>query len=339
MTRLWQAFLVCLWLVPGVHVAQAHESMPASLLLDQQVDGRWNVRWRLPQMQGAAPEVAPVFPAACEMSDSPQTDALPGARLQRWAMRCTVPLGTGQHIAFDGLAATSIDVVVRLAFSDGRVVTHIARPRSPDVQLGGQLPAQGLSVSSYFGLGVDHILSGTDHLLFVLCLILLLPHWSGLLKTITAFTLAHSITLALSAFGWVHVAQLPVEATIALSILFLARELAVRHTARLTVQRPWAVAFAFGLLHGFGFAGALAEVGLAQGDIPTALLLFNLGVEAGQLAFVVVVVPLVLLARRWARNNGRRLRWVQAAPVYAIGGVASFWFLQRMQPIVGLQWI
>jgi hypothetical protein len=154
-----------------------------------------------------------------------------------------------------------------------------------------------------------------------------------LLKTITAFTLAHSLTLALAALGFVQMPQAPVEATIALSILFLARELARQNGTRgVALRRPWIVAFAFGLLHGFGFASALAEVGLPTDDVPLALLLFNAGVEAGQLAFIAAVYPLVLLGRRWQRPGSR---WVAALPVYAVGSVAGFWWLQRMVAVVG----
>jgi hydrogenase/urease accessory protein HupE len=190
-----------------------------------------------------------------------------------------------------------------------------------------------IATPGYLLLGVEHILGGIDHLLFVLCLILLVPDLWGLLKTITAFTLAHSLTLALAAFDVVRVPQPPVEATIALSILFLARELArPGGEDGVASRRPWLVAFVFGLLHGFGFASALAQVGLPADDVPLALLLFNAGVEAGQLAFIAAVYPLVLLGRRW-RPAGSR--WVPALPVYAVGSVAGFWWLQRMAAVIG----
>jgi hypothetical protein len=164
---------------------------------------------------------------------------------------------------------------------------------------------------------------------------MLVPNLVALLKTITAFTVAHSLTLALAALNVVQVPQPPVEATIALSILFLARELALRNAGgSMAMQRPWAVAFVFGLLHGFGFAGALAEVGLPQGDIPLALLLFNLGVEAGQIAFVSAVVPLLILTRKLAVAWPH---WSRTVLVYAVGAVSGFWWLQRMLPVLGLR--
>jgi hypothetical protein len=185
---------------------------------------------------------------------------------------------------------------------------------------------------AYTILGVEHILGGVDHLLFVLGLLLLVRGPWLLVKTITAFTVAHSITLAAAALGWVRVQQAPVEAVIALSILFLAGELARQRDGKAGVMQrfPWIVAFTFGLLHGFGFAGALREVGLPETDIPLALLTFNVGVEIGQLVFVGVV--LLLLA------GFRRLKltvpvWANAAPAYGIGTIAAFWTLQRVAPL------
>jgi len=314
-------------------MAVAHENLPASLIIQAQSPDDFDVLWRIPQTQGAAPKVTPVFPADCTPVTQPAELRTPGARLQQWQLRCKQGLHGGARITFDGLALTMVDVVTRVAYLDGTSESHIARAREPEVVL-GQVSARGLAASSYFGLGAKHILTGIDHLLFVLCLIVLVPNLLALLKTITAFTLAHSLTLVLSALGVVHLPQPPVEATIALSILFLASELARRDAnAGMALQRPWVVAFAFGLLHGFGFAGALAEIGLPQGDIPLALLLFNLGVEAGQVAFVACVYPLLLLVRRihcWPR-------WAGALPVYAVGAVSGFWWLQRMVPILGMK--
>jgi hypothetical protein len=298
----------------------------------------FDVRGRIPQTQGKAPEVEPIFPADCE-ARSPITEiTAPGARLRQWQIRCTQGLRNGATIAFAGLPLAMVDVVVRVQYHDGSSESHIARTRQPAVQIGqtpAEAPALDQAVGSYFGLGVEHILTGVDHLLFVLCLLMLVPNRLALLKTITAFTLAHSITLALSALQLVQVPQQPVEAAIALSILFLARELArTRAGSGLALQHPWAVALVFGLLHGFGFAGALAEIGLPRGDIPLALLLFNLGVEAGQVAFVMAVVGALALLRRWQQAWPR---WAAALPVYAVGAVSGFWWLQRMVGVLGLR--
>jgi hydrogenase/urease accessory protein HupE len=183
---------------------------------------------------------------------------------------------------------------------------------------------------TYLKLGIEHIFSGIDHLLFVLGLVLIVGPGGRLVKTITAFTLAHSITLGAATLGWVQVPQAPVEAAIALSILFLAAELAHRQRGRsgLTAQYPWLVALTFGLLHGFGFAGALTEVGLPSQDIPPALLFFNLGVEIGQLAFVFTVLVVQVGIKRL--SAGYQPRWLTSVPAYGIGIMASFWCFQRI---------
>lgn len=330
--------LIFLLLAAAAGVSHAHENLPASLIIQERTPYVFDVRWRVPETQGAAPEVMPVVPADCTAVSPVREVPAPGARLRQWQVKCAQGLQGGARIGFAGLELAMFEVIARVAYLDGTVESHIARTREPEVrfgqegaQQGGQTLAQTLAVSGYFGLGVAHILSGVDHLLFVLCLIMLVPNLLALLKTITAFTLAHSLTLALAALGVVQLPRPPIEALIALSIVFLAREL-LRRNEGIAWQRPWAVAFAFGLLHGFGFAGALSEVGLPQGDIPMALLLFNLGVEAGQLCFVACVFPLLLLLRRfqvWPR-------WAGALPVYAVGAMSGFWFLQRMVPIVGL---
>jgi len=311
--------------------AHAHESLPASLML-QEVDAQvFAVRWRVPQTQGPAPDIMPRFSDDCQQSRQPLLQAAVGARLLVWTLHCRTGLRQGASITFDGLPWTLIDVVVRVSYLDGTVKSHIASLRQPVVRLDSP---QGppVATAGYFELGVAHILGGVDHLLFVLCLILLVPNVSGLFKTITAFTVAHSLTLALAALEWVRLPQPPVEATIALSILFLARELArTDGTPGIALRRPWAVAWVFGLLHGFGFASALAEVGLPQGDIPLALLLFNVGVEAGQIAFVFAVYPVVRLARRWRQAVPA---WARSLPVYVVGSVAGFWWLQRMATLL-----
>ena len=333
----WTAWLLAAlhWMPAGQ--ARAHESLPASLILQEQSPQVFAVRWRIPQTQGVAPKITPALPIDCIALAPPEARTAPAALLQFWEVRCATGLGQGASIGFDGLPLTLMDVVVRVTYGDGRSESHIARARQPVVVL-GQAPAQALSVASYFGLGMKHILMGADHLLFVLCLILLVPDLRALLKTVTAFTLAHSITLALSALQVVQVPQAPVEATIALSILFLARELVCRRRGRnVTLQSPWIVAFVFGLLHGFGFAGALAEVGLPAGDIPGALLLFNLGVEAGQVAFVAAVLPTLWLLRRLHTPGRGWPAWTASIPAYAVGAVSACWWLQRMWPVLGLQ--
>ncbi len=264
------------------------------------------------------------------MVSLPRVERLPGAEIKHWTIR-TGPEGLeGWEVTVHGLSATMVDVLVRVALADGRVVSRLLRPDAPSFLFTSE--TAGPAAGGYFVLGIEHILLGIDHLLFVLALVLIVRGVGLLVKTITAFTVAHSITLALAALGVVEVPSAPVEAIIALSIVFVAAEIIHRRQGRsgLTERAPWVVAFTFGLLHGFGFAGALAQVGLPQNDIPLALLFFNLGVEAGQLAFVGVVLALIALL---ARLRLPLPRWAPWLPPYAIGSVAMFWVIQRVGAI------
>lgn len=220
------------------------------------------------------------------------------------------------------------DALVRMEFVDGMTWTQRLTPRQPETVIP---PLQSGSAVAlvYTKLGMEHILLGVDHLLFVLALLIITQGTWRLVKTITAFTIAHSITLVLATLGFLRVSQAPVEAVIALSIVFVAAEiLRMRHgELGLTARAPWVVAFAFGLLHGLGFAGALNEVGLPQGQIPVALLFFNLGVEAGQLLFIGLVLTVMALVWRLRMSPPR---WAEVVPAYAIGSVAMFWVFQRM---------
>jgi hydrogenase/urease accessory protein HupE len=244
----------------------------------------------------------------------------------------------GKSISIDGLSATRTDVLVRVERLDGTTQTVRLDPEQVSFVVAAA-PGSLEVAQTYFVLGVEHILMGIDHLLFVLALLFLVNNWRRLVATVTAFTVAHSITLAAATMGLVHVAQAPVEAIIALSVVFVAAE--ILHAARgqpgLTAKAPWIVAFVFGLLHGFGFAGALREVGLPEKDVPLALLTFNLGVEAGQLLFIVAVVAvLAALSRLFARGSARSDGpWaaeakLQVPVAYVIGSMAAFWVVERV---------
>jgi hydrogenase/urease accessory protein HupE len=346
--------------------ARGHEVRPAFLELTERAPGEFDVLWKVPAMGGKPlageelrpPPPAPVddpnaaktmpcgcpAPTAAELSrwvlpvhpslpkDSevvvpPRVERLFGAEIKRWTIK-TGPDGLeGWEVAVHGLQTTMVDVLVRVAFADGRVVSRLLRPDAPSFVL--DKAAAGPAAGGYFVLGVEHILLGIDHLLFVLALVLIVRGVGLLVKTITAFTIAHSITLALATLGVVNVPSAPVEAVIALSIVFVAAEIvrSRRGQRGLTEQAPWLVAGLFGLLHGFGFAGALADVGLPQHDIPLALLFFNLGVEAGQLAFVGVVLALIAGLRRLPLPAPE---WARLATPYAIGCVAMFWVIERI---------
>jgi hydrogenase/urease accessory protein HupE len=235
---------------------------------------------------------------------------------------------TGQTLHIDGLAATKIDVLARIDRGHGRIQTTRITPDAPAFRVEAT-PTAGQVSRTYLVLGVEHILLGIDHLLFVLALVLLVGGWKRLAATITAFTVAHSMTLAAAVLGFVHVPGPPVEACIALSIVFVAAEIvhARQGKSSLTARAPWLVAFTFGLLHGLGFAGALSEVGLPQLAIPLALLFFNLGVELGQLAFVAVVIGVMAALRRLPAPTPP---WGWRVAPYAIGTVAMFWVIQRV---------
>jgi hydrogenase/urease accessory protein HupE len=318
-----------LWLSPAFP-ACAHESLPVYLGIAEAAPGSFEVTWRIPATQGRPPDLSPSFPPQCESAGAPNLLPVPGALTGRWMIRCKPPGLTNQIVTIRGLDRTVLDALVRVSFADGREVTRVLHAKAPSFTVDAP---RSIDVGGYFRLGVEHILFGVDHLLFVTGLVLIVRRAVRLAETVTAFTVAHSITLAAASLGFVHVPSAPVEATIALSILFLARELVRmgRGEATVTARYPWVVAFTFGLLHGFGFAGALAGIGLPKHDIPLALLMFNLGVEAGQLAFV----ALLLLLREGLRRADRLIPAAAARlPAYGIGGAAGFWLIQRLALIL-----
>jgi hydrogenase/urease accessory protein HupE len=234
----------------------------------------------------------------------------------------------GQTIGIDGLAGSGAEVLARIVRTDG--TAQVIRLMPSRTSFVVQAAAGKLEVArTYVLLGIEHILLGVDHLLFVLALLIIVRGGTRILLTVTAFTVAHSITLVAATLGWLAMPGPPVEATIALSIAFLAREIAMSWRGRtsLTERMPWLVAFVFGLLHGLGFAGALAQIGLPPNSIPVALLCFNVGVEVGQLLFVGAMLGLAWSARTWLERWRWPMRWV---PPYAIGGVASFWIIERV---------
>ena len=311
-------------------VACGHEVRPGYLELRQTEAETWSVLWKVPAQGDMRLSIHPRFPENCALAGEPVALQAAGAYTERTAIACKGGL-VRRAIGIDGLSATMTDVLVRSVRADDSVQVARLTPSAPAFVFEAT-PGSLQVARAYTLLGVEHILGGVDHLLFVLGLLLIVRNKWVLVKTITAFTVAHSVTLAAATLGWVHVPQPPVEAVIALSILFLASELTKqRHGhAGLMERYPWIVAFTFGLLHGFGFAGALREVGLPESDIPLALLTFNVGVELGQLMFVAAI----LLALAALRSFVSRLpAWAHAIPAYGIGAMAAFWWLQRMAPL------
>jgi len=303
---------------------------PAYLQLKQTGAERYDVLWKVPAIDAQTTlKTRPVFPAGTEEEGARSSTFASGAAVQRWQVH--VPGGLeGKPIAFRDLAETGIDVLVRVERADGSEQLGRILPLDPQFTLKAS-PGPLEVVRTYTVLGIEHILTGFDHLLFVLALMMIVRGKRRLLLTITAFTIAHSITLALATLGVVHVPGPPVEATIALSIVFVASEIVRMRQGHpgLAARKPWAVAAAFGLLHGLGFASALAEVGLPQNAIPLALLFFNVGVEIGQILFIGAVLGLALLVRR-VMPGRIDPRWSAVLPSYLIGATASFWVFERI---------
>ena len=314
--------------------ANAHALQPGYLELQAFGGNSWRVVWRVPDVRGAPMPIEVRLPSTCTPLDSPSPRFDGTAWIASWVTTCPAGL-TGGKIAIDGLAATQTDVLVRYEITDG---VGEAQRLTPDTTAFVIPPKPGAFdvLHTYFLLGVEHILEGFDHLLFVFALLLLIPDRWRLIGAITAFTVAHSLTLAVATLGFLVVAGPPVEAVIALSIMFLASELLRRRSGapRLSQRYPWIVSFAFGLLHGLGFAGALREIGLPEDDVPLALLSFNLGVEAGQLAFIAAVTILGMLIARilpTVLEAATRPRSTGATAVgYAVGGTSAFWFVSRV---------
>ena len=316
--------------------ASAHIFAPALLEL-KELGGKFGrqviaVRWKQPRARARGSRLEPILPAECGQGE-PQSVLEGTGLVSTWTLECRESL-VGKSVGVAGIAASGADVVLRIALEDGRTLNHILKADAPEYRVPEQQSALTI-VSDYVELGIEHILSGWDHLLFVLGLVLLVGRGRALLWTITAFTLGHSITLALAVLGFVAFPPQPIEALIAFSIYLVAIELARRQNHRKTLmdRMPWIVAGGFGLLHGLGFAGALTEVGLPEGEIPLALFAFNVGIELGQLAFVALVLCGWALVRavpfQWPE-------WTRYVPAYGIGTLAAYWFFQRLSETVGL---
>ena len=324
------ALFVATALAPAL--AQGHEVRPAYLELREITPHRFEVLWRTPVLAGRRLPVVLQLPAEVKNERGPTVQDLNDSLLERRTVDAGPAGFAGKRIAFPGLQVTITDVLVRISLLDGRTWTTFARPSQPWIEME---PTRGAAATaaSFFAKGIQHILLGFDHLLFVFALLFIVRTPWMLVKTITAFTIAHSITLAAATLGHASVPVPPLEAAIALSILFLAPEIVRtwRQQSSFTIRHPWIVAFAFGLLHGFGFASALGEVGLPQADIPLALLTFNLGVEVGQLAFVATIV----LAYRAVKAITWRWRGkIELAPAYIVGTLGAFWTIQRIVTIL-----
>ena len=318
------------WVVAGSAPGWAHPLDPALLELWESGDGAVEVLWRLPVTQPVDASLRPVPPGRCTQASSPDVREGGSYLTQRWRLACGTGSLVGERVGVEGLGERRTDALLRVHLADGRVAQAVLRGDSPFFTIPPRAGPLDV-VHDYLALGLEHILTGPDHLLFVLGLVLLV-RGRQLLWTITAFTLGHSVTLSLAVLGFVHIPPRPVEALIAGSIFVVAVELTRQAQGRtLWMGRvPWAMACAVGLLHGLGFAGAMAQVGLPAHDIPLALVSFNGGIEVGQLLFV----GLVLAAR--AALGLSPIPWPRAAaliPAYVIGSLAAFWVFERVTAI------
>jgi hydrogenase/urease accessory protein HupE len=308
-------------------LAQADVFRPAYLELRESGQDRYEVMWKVPMQGDARLGVRVVFPEGTVQLTSPLGVFTANAHVERWQVARAGGFA-GQSLRIEGIERGISDVIVRVERQDGSSQVERLLPQRPEFIVRAANSALGVA-RAYFVLGVEHILGGVDHLLFVLALLLIVRGGRRIFITVTAFTLAHSITLVAATLGWVRVPGPPVEAMIALSIVYVAAEVVhgLRGKPGLTARAPWVVAFSFGLLHGFGFAGALAEVGLPQTAIPVALLMFNVGVEIGQLLFVACILGLGALLLRLPVKPPE---WSRAGAAYAIGTVAMFWVVERI---------
>lgn len=317
------ALLWCLLLASG---AQAHEIRPAYLQLTELAPEAFEMVWKEPVLAGRRLPIEPVLPSSCKRVSASPPRITGTASIRRSEVNCDLRSGA---LEIEGLSATLTDTLVRISYLNGETISAILQPSSPVLDLSQGTPSSG----AYFVLGIEHLAFGIDHILFVVGLVLFIRSPWVLAKTITAFTVAHSLTMALSVLGWVTLPQGPVEAVIALSILFLARELMVPEAERspITQASPWLMAFAFGLLHGFGFAGVLAEIGLPREALAASLVLFNLGLEAGQLLVIGAMLAAGWLGHRLLRRHGPL---VERGLATAMGCMAGIWTVDRVMAII-----
>jgi len=320
-------------LLLAVSVASAHESRPAYLEVKETSAGQFSLLWRTPVLAGMRVPIVLKLPDDVKNLREPSVQELADSFLERRWIDAGPNGLAGQRIEFPGLQGTITDVLVRVEMLDGRSWTTIVHPSQPWVEITAAQTRMEV-MGTFIVQGIRHILFGADHMLFVLGLLLIVKDRWMLLKTITAFTVAHSITLAIATLGYAQAPVLPLNAAIALSILFLGPEIvrSWRGETSFTIRHPWVVAFAFGLLHGFGFASALTSAGLPKAELPVALLSFNVGVEIGQLSFVVLIL---LLERAFRILEVRWPRWAEALPGYTVGSLGAFWTVQRLAIMFG----
>jgi len=328
------AVLVTLGALSGRAVA--HSLSPALLEIDELAGNRLAVSWKMSIYQGPGVTLRPVLPPECVPETEPSETAGVDSVTARWTAHCGPGGLVGRDVGVDGLATGKTDALVRVTLADGRVVQGVLRGSEPRLRI-QERPRRIDVIRSYAKLGIEHIVTGPDHLLFVFGLLLLVGSPGLLVRTVTAFTVGHSITLSLAALGLARVPSRPIEVGIAASVFLLAVELSREAGPRATLMRraPWLVAGLFGLLHGLGFAGALAEIGLPAGEIPTALFAFNVGIEIGQLFFIGLVLAVGRVLAWLAPSSLSAARWF---PIYAMGSLSALWCIERTLALVAPSW-
>jgi hydrogenase/urease accessory protein HupE len=334
-TRAGGFWRIALWLVvciPWAGLAAAHEVRPAFLQITQRPDHLYDVLWKQPTADLIAVRLVPRISGGLLDGPPAEIASAPDFQIRLWRGLRAGPRGLeGRTLRIEGLERTITDVLVSIAPSSGNATHHILSPTTPGLMFDSH--TSDSTMHAYLTLGMEHILTGVDHLLFVLALILLVGPGRDLVTIVTTFTVAHSITLVATTLRLIPGRLSLLEPLVALSILFVAVELVHRKRGRsgLTARFPWLTAFVFGLLHGSAFAGALAQIGLPPEAIPLSLLMFNVGVELGQLLFICGVVSLgwMLTRLRWELPA-----WTQQLPSYAIGSCAAMFFLERLRTVM-----
>lgn len=318
--------LLLLILLSPIHTAIADELQPAYIQLDQVNGTQWQLRWKSSANSTLGIKGEVILPSSCQSLQTSR-EFHNGSVFHHTSLTCDADL-SGSTVGLTHLASTSTDALVRISPAAAPSITLRLTPEKPVIRIPAN-PEDRAIVPTYTALGIEHILMGFDHLLFVLGLVLLLKGGWQIFATVTAFTIAHSVTLAGATLNYLSAPGKPVEAVIALSIVFLAAEILKTQPGeeRLSQRYPWTIAFMFGLLHGFGFAGALADIGLPRQDTPLALLTFNIGVEIGQLIFVFIILATLKLVETTA---GHLLRGLKLSTAYGIGSLATFWLVGRL---------
>ena len=307
-------------------MAFAHEVRPAYLQVTELSAGEYDVVWKQPVIDGKRLKIKPVFPEGCEEIGARDIRSVGATATERYAVSCDLTSGI---ISLEGLERTLTDAFIRVAYFNGDQKSGVIKPSSPRFDLGSESTSPAID---YIKIGVDHIIYGWDHLLFVIGLVMLVSR-RQIIGVATAFTAAHSLTLALAAFGFLNLPTRPVEILIAMSIVLLAIEIIRKNRGgtSIAVSKPYLISFVIGLIHGAGFASALSEIGLPKGTELLALLLFNLGVELGQIAIILLLLGALWMTAKAIKNSRRPIEFASA---YLIGTIGMYWTVQRLSDYI-----